>query len=120
MDTANWISPEENQMKRQEIEQAIVKRVIADTLAAGYSIDVFDGDEFVLENGTDADAIFKAMFATDEEQLYLRKDGKRWGWIFFIYGENGWDVINNHTSNLDELLKGTFELCDELEAKLHV
>ena len=105
-------------MKRQEVERQIATRVIADALTAGYSIDVFDSDEFTLENSTDADAIINAMFTTDEDHLYLRKNGERVGWIYFIYGENGWDVINNYTVNLEELLKGTFELCDELEGKV--
>jgi len=101
------------------MERQIVRKVIDDALAAGYSIDVFDGEEDAITKSTDAEAIFKEMFACDEEWIYLRKDGAEpFAWIYFIYGENGWDVINNHTVNIEDLLKGTFDLVDQLEAKV--
>jgi hypothetical protein len=104
-------------MKRQEIERQIAQKVIADALAAGYALDVFDSEEYAIEKSTDADAILEAMFTTDDDRLFFHKDGKRVGWVWFIYGENGWDVINDYTVNLEDVLKGASELSEQMEAK---
>lgn len=106
--------------KRQEMERQIVRKVIDDALAAGYSLDVWDGEEDAISNSTDAEAIFATMFACDEEWIYFRKNGEApMGWVYFIYGECGHDVINNYTCKLEDDLKGVFELADQLEAKSH-
>src|SRR5882724_2820009 len=104
-------------MKRQELEHEIARKVIADALAAGYAIDVFDGEDYPLTKSTDPEAIFSAMFSTDDDRLFFRKDDKIVGWVWFIYGENGWDVINDYTVNLEDVLKGASELSEQLEAK---
>jgi hypothetical protein len=104
-------------MQRQEIERQIARKVISDALAAGYAIDVFDGEDYPLKKSTDAEAIFAAMFSTDDDRLFLRKDDKIVGWVWFIYGESGWDVINNYTVNLEDVLKGASELAEQLEPK---
>jgi hypothetical protein len=104
-------------MQRQEIERQIARKVIADALAAGYAIDVFDSEEYAIEKSTDPEAIIKAMFSTDDDRLYFHKDGKQAGWVLFIYGNSGWDVISDYTVNLEDLFKGASELSEQLEPK---
>ena len=101
--------------RRQEIERQIARKVIDDALAAGYAIDVFDGEEDAIENSTDAEAIIAAMFSTDDDRLYFRKENEVIGWVWFIYGNSGWDVISDYTVNLEELLKGASALAESLE-----
>jgi hypothetical protein len=101
-------------MKVKEKDEAMVRKVIADALAAGYTLSVWDGEEETLTNSSDADALFKAMMTTDQDHLYFLRDGKSVGWVFFVYGESGWDVINDYTVNLEEVLKGADALSDEL------
>ncbi|UPT95471.1 hypothetical protein J4G48_0040670 [Bradyrhizobium barranii subsp. apii] len=104
-------------MTRQEIEKQIARKVVDDALAAGYTIDVFDGEEFAVKNSTDAEQIFAAMFSTDDDRLFLTRDGKT-AWVWFIYGNSGWDVISDYNVSLEEVLKGAMKLADELEDKL--
>lgn len=107
---------------RQKIERQIARKTAKDLIAAGYSVAVFDGEEIALEASTDVRAIMAAMFSTDEDYLFAMtpsEDGKmkRAGWVRFIYGNTGFDVINDYTTNLETALAGTNALADQLETK---
>jgi hypothetical protein len=98
---------------RIELEQRIVKMTIDAGLKAGYTLGVYDGEEFTVQNSKDADEIFGAMFTTDEDTLcFYNEGGARIGWVFFVYGNDGYDVINDHTTNLEDVLKPINEYCD--------
>lgn len=118
---------------RQVIEQAIAKKTIEVALAAGYMISVNDGEETTLVNCTDQKAILAAMFTTDEDYLYIHakeihalnqlplrpsmpKSAGFFGWVYFVYGNDGWDVISDHTTNLEGLLKPVSRLENQIEA----
>ncbi len=93
---------------RQHVERLIAQALIKDGLAAGYAINVNNGgDKHELETpSTDAKVIEETMFATDEEHLIFYKDGKRVGWVWFVYGNSGWDVISDYTTNLEHIMAG--------------
>lgn len=102
---------------RGQIEQLIVKKVITDLLAAGFALTVDDGDG----EGNQllgVTEVVDAIMNTDEDRLYAYKRGedKRcFGWILFIYGNDGWDVISDYTTNLEEILKPAHALAEKLE-----
>jgi len=100
------------------IERMIVRKVIADALAAGFALDVYDGGEFVLTRSTDPAAILAAMFSTDEDYLHYRAppEGPRKGWVRFTYGNGGSDVVSDYTTNLEPVMKGASLLADAIEA----
>ncbi|MEN5458699.1 hypothetical protein ABEO27_27830, partial [Klebsiella pneumoniae] len=90
---------------------------ITGLLAEGYTISVFDGEETVLTKSVDPAAIEKAMFSTDEDQFHVERDGgdkPETGWVLFVYGNDGWDVIADNTVNLEPALKGATELADKI------
>jgi len=91
-----------------------MKRVIADALTAGYTLDVHDGEEVTIKDSTDAAAIFSAMRTTDEDFLRFNRGGKSAGWVFFVYGNEGWDVVNDYTTNLESVMEGANALASEL------
>lgn len=103
---------------RQHIERRIARRCIADLLDAGYTITINDGEEDVY-TGTDRKAALAAMFTTDEDYIVAKKsvgkDHFRISWVRFIYGNSGWDVINDYTTNLEEVLTKTQALADKIE-----
>jgi hypothetical protein len=85
-----------NQQKRIEIEKTIVAMIVEDALAAGYSVTLNNGgDTDELENSKDKAQILAAMFATDDERLTFHSDASRVGWVYFVYGNDGWDVVND-------------------------
>lgn len=107
-------------LKRQNIEYAILRRFVIDAIKAGYSIDVDNGgDEPDLAGSTSVKAVLKAAMETDDEHLILHKDGKRIGWVYFVYGNDGWDVINDYVDNpaMDALMAGALALAERYEER---
>ncbi|EDI1797361.1 hypothetical protein AXJ42_22300 [Salmonella enterica subsp. enterica serovar Newport] len=100
---------------RQKIERAIAREAIKGLLADDFKISVFDGEQTTLKHSTDAAEIEAAMFTTDEDQLHVEHQHvAEKGWVLFIYGNDGHDVIADHTTNLELSLKGASELADKI------
>lgn len=89
---------------RQYVERQIVQAVIDDALLAGYRLAVDDG-ETRPKITTNKAQLMRALFDLDDAQLnvYLA-DRKQVGWVYFVFGNDGPDVINDHTTNLEGLL----------------
>lgn len=108
---------------RISIEKKIAKAIIKTMRKAGYSISIFEGEDYSIRRSKNKADILEAMFSTDEDRIDLYKkdalDGtvKRHGWIMMIYGNDGYDVVNDYTTNLEELMKPINKLCDELQEK---
>lgn len=102
------------------IEKAIATETIAAVLAAGYEIEVNDGERAALPFSTDPAAILSALFATDEESLICditHPDGKRHrSFVRFVWGNDGWDCIADHGISLEEVLKPVFDKCNRIES----
>jgi hypothetical protein len=88
---------------RIRIEQKIARFTVRALLRAGFVLSVYDGEEITVSQSSDAAAICNAMFTTDEDYLYVYKPGEkvRFGWVRFVYGNDGYDVICDYTTNLD-------------------
>lgn len=96
----------------REFERKIVGRVITTLLDAGYKLTIDHGGESEVIPVTDAsNATLDEMFACDEERLYASKDGKL-AWVFFVYGNDGWDVISDYSTSLEEELAPINAHCD--------
>lgn len=108
-----------NVQQRQEIERRIIQRIVRDALDAGFQITVDDGgDESSVRRSTDEAAIMATVMLTDEDFLYFSKPGEPLqGWVRLIYGNDGWDVVNDYTTNLEPLLAGAVAEAESLEAK---
>lgn len=93
---------------RLRIEREIANAAVNGLLRAGYEISVFDGEEVVNSPVNDAELIIADMFSTDIERLEVYRAGdyeRRVGWVLFVYGNDGWDVICDYTTNLEPALK---------------
>ena len=105
--------------KRQALEKRIFKSCVNELLKdeRNFSLGVNDGEEIVIEHSRDAKVIFKAAFSTDEDFLLVYIDGKiiPSGWVRFVYGNSGWDVICDYTTWLEPYIKETEALATQLE-----
>jgi hypothetical protein len=119
----------ERQMERpEELERRIVGQIIDGALAAGYEIDVNDGEETTLEKSSSKSDILAAMFSTDSDILTLYtgagsltdlgiiEPSRRVGSILLIWG-NGRDVIGDYSDKpaIDAVLERAHEIADKAE-----
>lgn len=107
-----------------EMERAIIRKLVEDALRDGYAVKHNDGEEYTIKveslNGNNVstlvDAIMQEIHSTDEEYLVLYKGQSRIGSVSLVYGNSGWDVIADHTDTVEmrELLKGAEALAESL------
>ena len=103
------------------IEQEIIKQFVQDALAAGFELSVDNGgDEDEIERSRDETAILGVMQEASEDTVYLYKPGAVHysGFVYFVYGNEGWDVICNHTDTkeLGDVLAKANALADKYES----
>lgn len=86
---------------RRTWERSIVRAIIRNALALGYSVSVYNGGEKAeIHKATKFADIFTACMATDEETLsFFNAEGKRVGWVFLVYGNGGHDAICDYGDN---------------------
>ncbi len=123
----------------QLIERRILLAVVRECLRLGYALNVDNGgDDFELPSPTtERKAIMAACMAADEDRLYVyrpRVEGdkpmleKRWnssgsteqwtflGWVLFVYGNDGFNVVSDYTTNLEAVLKPANALAEKYGA----
>lgn len=110
--------------QRQDIERQIATAAATGLISAGYQITIYCDEDKVLSRTDDVTAIIGAMFSSDSDafMVYQRQpeaegQWERIGWVQFIYGNSGWDVINDNTDNLEYALQAATALGEELEQK---
>ncbi len=120
----HWVK-DESIRQRILIERAIVRRMVRDILQAGggaYCVSIYDGEDYPLKRSRDLDAIMADIGQCDEETIVVRHvtkpadGGEKLGSIYLVYGNDGWDVIADHTAShsMDELLAGANQMSDAI------
>lgn len=127
---------------RQEVERKIVGQFVRDALAAGHRLAVslergYDIDEMLLGSRDEA-KIMEEAFAGDECHIFVQSaDGPTTedgaadarerlygadatirrvvsiGHVYCVMGNDGWDVINDYTTNLETLLAGANKVSEQ-------
>lgn len=98
-----------------EIEQRIVGKLVTDLLAADFSLSIWNGgDEAELDRSTDTVAIFKALAASDQDEIIVRKNKLNAGWILLVWGNDA-AVISDYSIKLEDQLAGANALAEELD-----
>lgn len=110
---------------RRRIEIRIVRRVIRDLLKAGYKLHAVENDWPGEEENIDIDNGVPALdylFNLDEERVYVVnppaeiKPGEGAGsWVYFVFGNDGYDVISDYTVNLEHVIEPISKWIDKQE-----
>jgi hypothetical protein len=100
----------------------IVHTLVKEALKRGYTVSVYDSEEWTVNKSTNENEIREALFTTDMDTLKLRHaDGSNIGNILLVYGNDGPDVVSDyHTAPeieaiMDEIIT---PLADRLEARI--
>lgn len=87
-------------LSTREIERLIARQFVAHAIARGWKVSVNNGGDWVVACSTDAGTILGAMFTADYDRLLVRDaDSDKVGTALFIYGNDGYDVIADHSVN---------------------
>lgn len=115
-----------NIAERIAIEQQIARKTIEVMVAAGYYVSVYDGQAIACFYTQDVEEALNAMMTVDEEWLHVAKKReplpagekpfRRVGSVFFVYGNDGYDVVNDHSLILGPQMDLVEAYVEELEA----
>ena len=86
---------------RIAVERSVCRRLIRTLKSAGYTLRVHSGDEWETPKAASEDTLMRAMFNLDEAWLIVSENGKRIGYVYLVFGNDGYDVISDHTMNLE-------------------
>lgn len=103
--------------QRIAAEQDIVTRTVDALLAAGYALQTdIEGDPRPTRPTRDRAAILAQLMAVDDEYLgvFLDNHKRADGWVRFVYGNDGWDVVSDYTTNLESVLAPVNAYADTL------
>lgn len=88
----------------QAIEKKIATAIVEKALAQGWTVSVFDGEEWALKISSSKDAIMGALASTGEDRLRLRDaGGENMGSIYLVWG-NGEDLVSDHCLSLSDFV----------------
>src|SRR5580765_6314792 len=98
--------------KRMKQEKRMASGLILACLARGYRITVDNGEDKPIVLSKSYKAVMAELWQTDEEHVLIYDaEGKRQGWFFLVYGNDGWDLISDFADNAacraiwDEVIK---------------
>jgi len=105
-----------NLARRIQLEKRIARRVVRDLLAAGYVITVNNGgDKNEIPTRRTSPISLRPCFATDEEHLLVQNGARmsipasatldETSFVFFVYGNDGWDVVNDYGTSLEPVME---------------
>lgn len=104
--------------KRIATERRILRAVIMDLRAAGFALSTEDQDtgETIDFAGQSVKKIMDEMTACDDGRLYAtRADFQKTQWVYFVYGNDGWDVISDYSVPLEPFLKRADAISDKAQ-----
>lgn len=98
---------------RRRIEIQIVRKTIRELTKAGYMLTADNGEYET--KGTERE-LMDNLFACDEAHLRTVKDG-RGSSVFFVMGNDGYDVINDYGMSLEPVMNIVDAYVDKLESE---
>lgn len=104
-------------MKVQELDDLMVRKAIKTMLALGYQLSVHNGGEWAVKRSTSAKAIFYHVRGVDEATVRVHRGDLKDGNIFFVFGNDGYDAINDYACCLEDDLKPVLEYAGKLEMR---
>lgn len=102
--------------KRIRLEWRIIRRVVMAAIADGcsYSLDYLcDDEEFAVADSVKISELREAIHACDEERIYFKKNGESAGWIYLVYGNDGWDVIADNSLKAEKYVKAADSIIEK-------
>lgn len=97
---------------RARIEMKIVDSIIASAKRDGYKLVVTDYEPDDDMNGDIRAQLFNL---DDAHVLVIDGNGNQLGWVYLVFGNDGYDLVSDYTLSLESFLEDTNKLANKLE-----
>lgn len=105
-------------MTVQEMDRAIVTQCVEELLEQGFNLSLFHEEALAFKHSTNKEQILSNLLQCDEETLAIYDNTQqRVGWVFFVYGNDGYDVISDYSITIEQYIPKTQELVDKLQVQ---
>lgn len=108
--------------RRIRAEGSIALALVSAALERGFTVSVFDCEEWTVKRSTNKAEIVDALFTTDDDTIRLHTpEGERVGSFWLVYGNCGYDVVSDYTANdaCESIYNDVIQpLADKLEDRL--
>lgn len=92
--------------KYQKAENIIIRKAVRAFIGAGFTVSVFDGEEYSARRSRKVEDVMRSLRATDADRLIVRdNDGERVGSVLLVYGNEPYEVIADYSLSLNDLLR---------------
>jgi len=106
----------------ESMERQVIKALVNEAFKRGFTKIIIDngGDAGEDITCTNTKEVMASIRQTDEEHMFfVHPDNPKMSWVFLVYGNDGYDVIADHSTSLDELIETLDPLIHTLEAQFH-
>lgn len=100
-----------------QTERRIAEATVDAMLAAGWSLSVFDGEEYTVRHSRDRAQVLGALATTSDDRLFASQpDGARVGFVWLVWG-NGCDLLSDWSDvqPIAAMLEPVLALCEQLD-----
>ncbi len=101
---------------RAAMEICIARKLLETATASGYTLRVREWEQ---EGGPGSRKydFMTALFDLDDAHVTVHDEhGKRIGWVYFVFGNDGYDCISDYGTNLEDWLKPVNDYAESLES----
>ena len=103
---------------RARIELKLVNALIRRAKEFKYDFFIYEEDTIDSLVATSPKEFKTELFNLDDATLIvIREDNIQMGWIKLVFGNDGYDLISDYTTNLEDFLKPINEYADKLEER---
>ena len=105
---------------RIKLEKKIARKIVTTLIKNGYFLNIYNGDNChgfnqLRKNSNNVSEIMKVMQETDEDYIMVYHGVSNIGWVKLVYGNDGWDVVNDYTTNLEDIMTPILDWCDTFQ-----
>ena len=101
----------ESERQRALLEVRMVRYLMRELTKGGYRLSVDDGEETI--RGSEKE-LLEAIFGVDDSWLIAERGINERQCIFLVRGNDGHDIINDHTGGLNDLMQPVMDYADRL------
>ncbi len=83
------------------LDRRIVRAILTEAFTRGYSVSVYDGDEWTVKRSANMNEVTDALATTDEDAVRFRDGDRVVGTMSLVYGNEPGVIVADYTDNPD-------------------